>query len=113
MMNKLNSTLYRTIPYTVQRADTFLTRLRGLMFRRTPLQQEGLLIAPCNSIHMCFMTFSIDVVFLDNDHKIVKLVNDLKPWRFLFPVKGARAVLELPYGSINQLSLEVGQFLKL
>ncbi|WJV30890.1 DUF192 domain-containing protein [Rossellomorea sp. AcN35-11] len=71
-------TLYRTIPYPLKRADRFSSRWRGLMFRRKPLTEEGLWIIPCNSIHMFFMNFPIDVLFLDHDLKVIKLVPNLQ-----------------------------------
>ena len=61
-------------------ADTFLTRFAGLMFRKPLPPATGLFLAPCNSVHMCFMRFAIDVVYLDKDYKIVKVVKKLKPW---------------------------------
>ncbi|TKD72137.1 DUF192 domain-containing protein [Pseudalkalibacillus hwajinpoensis] len=112
MLREEENTLYRTVPYTILRADTFLTRFKGLMFRRIPLKDEGLLIVPCNSIHMCFMFFSIDVVFLTKNHEIIKVVENLKPWHFVSPIKGAHAVLELPAGSIKDSSIKVGEFIK-
>ena len=100
------------LPYKIKKADSFFLRLRGLMFRNHPLKDEGLWISPCNSIHMCFMNFPIDVVFLNKENQVVKLVSDLKPWKFITPVSGAHSVLELPIGSIDNLNLEVGQFIK-
>ena len=66
----------------VQVADNFLQRLRGLMLRSPaslPLG-TGLLIAPCNSIHMMFMRFAIDVVYLAEDYTVVKTVKNVRPW---------------------------------
>ncbi|UTR11522.1 DUF192 domain-containing protein [Evansella sp. LMS18] len=100
-----------SIPYNIKKADSFFTRLRGLMFRKEPLNEEGLWIIPCNSIHMCFMNFSIDAVFLDKDNKIVRTVTELKPWTFVAPVKGSCSVLELPANSIKKLKLTEGQHL--
>ncbi len=97
------------MPFSIKKADTFSTRLRGLMFRRKPLNEEGLLIAPCNSIHMCFMFFPIDAVFIDQQNQVVHLVQNLQPWRLVMPVKGAHSVIELPAGTISNLNLEVGQ----
>ena len=94
--------------YTITKADTFSSRLKGLMFRRKPLIEEGLWIIPCNSIHMCFMNFSIDVLFINKNREIVKLVENLQPWRFIKPVKNAHSVLELPAGTIKQKNLMVG-----
>lgn len=79
-------------------ADTFLTRFRGLMFRRCLLPGEGLLLKNCSAIHCCFMRFSIDAVYLDSSMQVVA-VETVKPWRLgrFFP--GAKHVLELSAGS--------------
>jgi hypothetical protein len=61
---------------------------------------EGLWIEPCNSIHMFFMRFAIDAVFLDRDNRVKRVVRDLKPWRVSPIVFGARTVVELPAGSV-------------
>ncbi|MGG2025710.1 DUF192 domain-containing protein [Gottfriedia sp. S16(2024)] len=113
MLTTTNKNLCITIPYTIKKADTFATRLKGLMFRKKPLDQEGLWIIPCNSIHMCFMNFPIDVVFLNKNKQIVKLINNLQPWKFVAPVTDAYSVLELPVGVIEKFKLEVGQILDL
>ncbi|WP_368736066.1 DUF192 domain-containing protein [Ectobacillus ponti] len=103
----------KSIPFRIKRADTFLSRLKGLMFRRQPLQQEGLWLLPCSSIHMCFMNFSIDAVFLDKNNRVVRLASHVKPWRFIAPVTSASSVLELPAGSIEMLHLQTGDTLHL
>ena len=101
----------RLLPYAIKRADTFGMRLKGLMFRRKPLIEEALHITPCNSIHMCFMYFPIDVVFLDKNKQVVKIIHHLRPWKFIAPVQGAHSVLELPSGAINELNIRLGQTL--
>ena len=78
-------------------ADRALTRMRGLLGRRSLPSGEGLLLRPAPSIHTAFMRFRIDVVFLDADLQVLKLVARLKPWRTA-SVRGAKAVLELPAG---------------
>lgn len=78
-------------------ADSFLSRLAGLMFQREPPRGEGLLITKCGSIHTCFMRFPIDAMFLDRDGKIVKVVRGIPPWRlFVGGGSGACQVLEVP-----------------
>ncbi|WP_226658802.1 DUF192 domain-containing protein [Pseudalkalibacillus hwajinpoensis] len=113
MITKNKSTLYRTLPIAIVKADTFLERLKGLMFRKRPLHEEALLITPCNSIHMCFMFFSIDVVFLSKQNEVIKVVHNLKPWRFVLPVKGAYSTLELPAGAIERYGVKEEDFLTL
>ena len=97
----------------VQVADNFLQRLRGLMLRSQaslPLG-TGLLIAPCNSIHMMFMRFAIDVVYLAEDYTVVKTVKNVRPWLGISACfkKGTWAVLELPIGSIEHYGVAVGK----
>lgn len=106
-------TLYRTIPYSITVADTFSARFKGLMFRKDPIVNECLLIVPCNSIHMFFMNFPIDAVFLDEHQRIIKLAGNLRPWSIVKPVKEARSVLELPPGSIVKLDLKIQQVIEL
>ncbi|MBB6453318.1 hypothetical protein HNQ94_001766 [Salirhabdus euzebyi] len=89
-------------------ADTFFKRVRGLMFKKE-LVGEGLHIEPCNSIHMCFMKFPIDVVMLDKNKEVVFIKADVKPWRIIPPVKEAYSTLELPVGSIQKYKIDKGQ----
>ena len=90
-------------------ADTFLLRLAGLMFRRKLPEATGLLLAPCNSVHMCFMRFAIDVVYLDKEYNIVKVVNCLRPWIGLSMCANAWAALEMIAGEAERCGLEVGK----
>ncbi|MFP5105673.1 DUF192 domain-containing protein [Neobacillus sp. C211] len=103
----------KTIPYSIHFADSFFKRLKGLMFRKEQLVDEGLWIIPCNSIHMCFMHFEIDAVFLNKEGQIVKMVEELKPWRFVKPVQNAYSVVELPAGTVTQLGLKQGEIISL
>ncbi len=48
-------------------AKKFWERTKGLMGQPYLEHGSGLLIEPCNSIHTCFMKFSIDVVYLDRE----------------------------------------------
>lgn len=94
---------------TVLMADTFLTRFAGLMLRKKLPPATGLYLAPCNSVHMCFMRFAIDVVYLDKEYNIIKIVKDLKPWVGLSMCPKAWAVLELTAGEAERCRLEVGK----
>jgi uncharacterized protein len=103
----------RTIPYTINMADSSFKRLKGLMFRKGKLVDEGLWIIPCNSIHMCFMNFEIDAVFLNREGQIVKMIEKLKPWQFVKPIKNAYSVVELPAGEVSKLGLKKGEIIML
>ncbi|MCL7746734.1 DUF192 domain-containing protein [Halalkalibacter alkaliphilus] len=95
-------------PIEIIKYETFLRRFKGLMFRRKPIAKEGIFLFPCNSIHMFFMFFPIDVVFLNEQKQIVYLKESVKPWTVIFPIKKAVSVLELPANTISNYSLEVG-----
>lgn len=97
----------------LQCADRMWSRMRGLLGRASIAQDEGLWITPCNSIHMFFMRFAIDVVFIDADFQIVRVFEDLKPWRMARGGKHARTVLELPPGKTAFYNLRVGDRLTL
>ncbi len=78
-------------------ANTFGTRLRGLMGRPSLGMNEGLLLVDCPQVHTCFMRIPIDVLYLGSDMKGIE-VETLAPWRLGRRVRGARHVLEMPAG---------------
>ena len=84
-------------------ADRPWLRLRGLLGRSSLEAGEGLLLRPTGSIHMAFMRFPIDAVFLDRDLVVVDVVRHLKPWR-VAGRRGAKAVLELAAGAAGDLA---------
>jgi uncharacterized membrane protein (UPF0127 family) len=87
-------------------------RARGLLGRSGLEPGDGMLIDAAPSVHMFFMRFPIDVVFLDRDWKVVRVVHRLRPWR----VVGARravAALELPAGAAAEAGIEEGDVLSL
>ena len=90
-------------------ADSFFTRLAGLMFQKKLPTATGLLLTPCNNVHMCFMRFAIDVVYIDKDFKILKIVKHLKPWIGLSMCCKAWGTLELTAGEAERCGLAVGQ----
>lgn len=94
-------------------AETFLTRLAGLMLKKPLPPATGLLLAPCNSVHMCFMRFAIDVIYLDRDYNIIKVVKNLKPWIGISMCSYAYAALEMTAGEAERCGCEVGQKLML
>jgi uncharacterized membrane protein (UPF0127 family) len=74
------------------------TRMRGLLGRSSLDADEGILLRPAGSIHMLFMRFAIDAVFLDRDLVVVDVVHGLRPWR-VAARRGAKQVVELAEGS--------------
>jgi uncharacterized membrane protein (UPF0127 family) len=91
-------------------ADRPFQRLRGLLGRASLPAGEGLLLKPAPSIHTVLMRFPIDVVFLDRDLRVLKLVERLAPWR-MASARRARAALELAAGEIARRGIGVGDVL--
>ena len=88
---------------------TFIGRGVGLMFRRRLDAGRGMWINPCNGIHMMFMNFAIDAVFLDRLHRVKKVYTRLPRWYGVVWIEwGADSVLELPAGSTAAFDLQPG-----
>jgi uncharacterized membrane protein (UPF0127 family) len=88
-------------------ADTTLRRLRGLLGRRKLSPGDGIVLRPGWSIHTAFMLFSIDVAFVDADQVVVKVVQNLKPFRASV-CRRARDVVELAAGEAERRGLKPG-----
>jgi uncharacterized membrane protein (UPF0127 family) len=100
-------------------ADSWLARLRGLIGRRDLPAGEGLYLPGTNGVHMFFMRFAIDVVFVgapraDGARRVVALKSNLRPWTGLVPwVRGARGAVEVRAGSLPGSGLSVGDYVTL
>ena len=88
-------------------AGTVGARTRGLLRRRGLPGGEGLLLRPASSIHTLFMRFPIDVVFLDRELVVRKVVPEVRPWRLAFGLR-SHAVLELPAGECERRGIARG-----
>ena len=77
----------------VHEATTFGARLLGLSFMRPPPEDHALLIPNCRSVHTFGMRFAIDVTFLDESGRPLRVVRAVPPRRVLFE-RRAFAVLE-------------------
>ncbi len=96
----INVTRGTVLAHRARRARTFFDRGRGLMFSPPLPGGAGLVIDPCNSIHMFFMRYPLDIVFLDRQGRVVFMYEGIKPWRVGRVVRGARMAVELPEGTI-------------
>ena len=89
------------------------SRMRGLLGRASIGSDEALILKPCNSIHTFFMRFPIDVLFLDKDMKVVKIVQDMGPNRLGPIIWRSRMAIELSSGKISQTNTQVGDTIEL
>ncbi len=108
MPRVLNQSKGSIVAEQVQVADTIWSRFWGLMGRRSLPQGPGLFLKPTSSIHTTFMRFPIDVVFLDREGRVVKVVPELKPFRVTASLMSAHSALELPAGAAAQAHVEPG-----
>ncbi len=98
----------------VEVASSLWGKFKGLMGRATLPDGSGLWLPDSNGIHMMFMRFAIDAVFLgraeaDGARPVVSVHERLPAWRGLVPlVRGAKGVLELPVGTIQASATAVG-----
>ena len=93
-------------------AESPWLRTKGLLGRRELPNGEGILLRPASSIHMAFMRFPIDAVFLAKDLTVLKVVRDLAPWRMASRFR-AHAVLEIPAGTCERSGVREGDKLVL
>jgi uncharacterized protein len=103
----------RVLAEPLQAPRTFVGRGMGLMLRRELRAGAGMWITPCNGIHMFFMRFPIDAVFLDRRLRVVRICAGLRPWRVVPLVWRAHSVLELPAGTAAGVGLEPGEPLEI
>ena len=101
----------------VELANTFWGRLRGLMFRRRFPHGRALLFKfrkpGRHSVHMFFVRFPIDLIYLNSDFKVVELRARLKPWRVYRPKTAVSHLVELPAGTIARSGVGIGHKISL
>jgi uncharacterized protein len=101
----------RPTDVSVRIADTFWSRLIGLLGRRSLGLGEGLLLDPCSSIHTMGMRFSIDVVFLDRAGRVLGFADDVVPNRVRVSPRGTSKVLEVAVGNRSRTGIHLDDYL--
>jgi uncharacterized membrane protein (UPF0127 family) len=88
-------------PIQAKWCESYLSKLRGFMFRRSMSRDEGLLLVERKdsrldtSIHMMFVWMDLTVVWIDSFNLVVDTVL-AKSWRpFYAPSQPARYILEI------------------
>lgn len=89
-------------------ASSLRDRTVGLLGTRSLPAGEGLWIERSPSIHMFFMRYAIDAVFVDREGRVVRVVENLRPWRIVAWVRRAADCVELPVGSARAAGVQVG-----
>ena len=111
-MRIFNQTRNRPLITQGRLANTFWSRLRGLL-GAAPLQKgEGLILVGEKSIHTLFMKFPIDVVYVDKNYKVIRADANMVPYRLGPFVAQSAYVLEMPTGTIAHTATRTGDRLK-
>ena len=92
-------------------AEWWWQRLRGLLGRPPLRAGEGLLLTPCQAIHMAGMKYPLDVVFLDQQSMVVAVYPRISPGGRTRWHASVRSALELPVGTLDATSTQVGDTL--
>ncbi len=109
----INQTRGVLVAGQVEIARTFWPRLMGLIGRRTLCANAGLFLERCGAIHTFGVRFPIDVVFLDRNNRVLRMVEQLSPCRVIGAGGRATSTLELPAGALTRTPVEVGDLLEL
>ena len=104
----INLTRETTIAKHVEIASNPLERMKGLLGRNTLDTDQALIIPFCNSIHMFFMKFPIDVIFLDKTNRVVGLTVNIKPFELSPIFWKSSCAIELPAGTIELTQTQQG-----
>lgn len=107
-----NTTKGTVVADHTKTADNFWRRLKGLLGTSSLLTGHGLIIKPCSSVHTFGMKYPIDVLFVDGNHQIIKIVENMLPGKVSM-ASGSKYVVELPTGTAHQAACSVGDILEI
>ena len=112
-MPVINATKKTWLATKVRKADSFLTRLIGLLKRTRLGPEEALWLIPSKGIHTIGMKFPIDVVFLNKKNLVIGIISEMGPYRISALRLRSYSVLELPKGTLKKSRTEVGDQLEI
>lgn|GEM_PF-1759275 len=99
-MKKINLVINNKKYNNICKAETFFERLKGLMFIAEK-DSFILFLTNCNSIHTCFMKFSLKLVCLNENMEVIKIIKEVKPFRFVLPLKKVKHIIEIPQNNTD------------
>jgi hypothetical protein len=113
ILRAVNITRQRVVASRLKARGTYFGRLIGLLGRSCLYPGEALWISPCRAIHTFGMRFTIDVIFLDHGHTVVKAAAGIAPFRVCLGGREAKSVIELAAGTIEQSGTQTGDRIEL
>lgn len=118
-MTAVNVTRGTELAASLEIAGSLWAKFMGLMGRSGLEPGGGLWLPESNGIHMMFMRFPIDAVFVGRPdgaglRPVLAVHGGLRAWTGLVPlVRGAHGVLELPVGTIATSGTALGDLIRL
>jgi len=101
-----------TLATRVEVATSSWARARGVMGRRSLPEGFGLVIAPCGAVHLFLVHVPLDIVHLDADGMVLRVVS-LRPWSVGPRVRGSAVVVEVPAGAAARAETRAGDVIVL
>ena len=92
-------------------AERMFARMKGLLGRSGLARGNAMLLRPCSSIHTFGMRFSLDLIFVDADLHVVRIVKDIRPNRMVMGGRGAKSAIEIESGWFDFRQIDVGDTL--
>lgn len=112
MFEILNISNNQLIAKEAIRASSFQERLLGLMGKAQISENEALILPQCKIVHSFFMRFPIDLIFCDQENKIVLIQENFSPWKISKFAASANYIIELQSGKIRATGTVLGNYLK-
>lgn len=106
-MKLINQDNGHIIANKIRISDTYIKRLIGLLSTKNLSSDCALHLKPCGGIHTFFMRYSIDVLYLDSECRIIAFEENLKPWSMGKIHKETKSVIELSSGIISKTHLKI------
>ena len=103
IQNESKDTVLSQKPFLAKSA---LSRMRGMLARKFD-DFDAMIFEKNNSIHMFFMSYPLDVLYLDTEGKVIGIRHGIKPWR-LSACSKAETTIELPEGVLIEAKTELG-----
>jgi uncharacterized membrane protein (UPF0127 family) len=103
-----NATRGTNIAERCRVASSLVDRTIGLLGTPEVRPGEGLLLERTRSIHMFFMRYPIDVVFVDRSGRVTRTISRLGRWRIAWAPRATRDCVELGSGALDGTGTQPG-----
>lgn len=108
MKTVCNVTTGQVIATRARMAETWLDRTIGFLARKSIHPEEALWLTPCASFHTLGMQQPLDVVFLDAENRVVRVLCSVPRNRFPIVCRGAVSVVEFAPGALTRSDVLIG-----